>query len=327
MDEMIRQGRVVQTRPGAVPQYKRYLDEMPGVSLQNLWADLPVLNNRSQEALGFPTQKPISLLERIIRVSSNEGDIVLDPFCGCGTAIVAAQATHRRWIGIDITHLAITVMKKRLEDTFGLKPNVDYGVEGEPVSLPDAKALAAADPYQFQWWALGLVGARPTEEKKGADRGIDGRLYFHDEAPNGQTKQIVFSVKAGNLQPAFVRELRGVVDRERAAMGVLITLHPPTNPMKSEAASAGVYHSPVDGADYPRLQIITVGDLLAGKRLNVPQIGPLNVTFPRAPRAKARPAENLPLPLGPLALKEPPGPPRIKPHRKRQAPPIKEAGA
>jgi len=178
MQELIRQGRIIQTRPGTVPQYKRYLDEMPGVPTQNLWADLPVLNNRSKEALGYPTQKPEALLDRIITASSNEGDTSLDPFCGCGTAIASAQRLKRRWIGIDITHLAIALIRHRLtghEDAYG---SLEYKVIGEPVSLPDAEELAASDPYQFQWWALGLVGARPTEQKKGADRGIARAALF-----------------------------------------------------------------------------------------------------------------------------------------------------
>ena len=165
MDALIRQGRIVQTRPGAVPQYKRYLDEMPGVPAQNLWGDLPVLNNRSKEALGYPTQKPESLLERVISASSNEGGTVLDPFCGCGTTIAAAQQLGRQWIGIDITHLAIGLIRHRLHDAYGDQVADAYEVIGEPVSLPDARTLAAADPYQFQWWALGLIGARPVEQK------------------------------------------------------------------------------------------------------------------------------------------------------------------
>jgi len=266
MDELIRQGRIIQTRPGAVPHYKRYLDEMPGVPLQNLWADLPVLNNRSKEVLGYPTQKPEALLERIIRTSSREGETVLDPFCGCGTAIAAAQKLNRHWIGIDITNLAITLIRGRLTDTFG--GTVEYEVIGEPVSIPDAAALAASDPYQFQWWALGLVGARPVEEKKGADKGIDGRIFFH--AGDNQTRQIILSVKAGHVNVSHVRDLRGVLDRENADMGVLVSLEEPTGPMRKEAASAGFYTSP--WGKHARLQLITIADLLTGKTIDRPPI-------------------------------------------------------
>ena len=172
--------------------------------------------------------------------SSREGDVVLDPFCGCGTAIAVAQRLGRKWIGIDITHLAINLIRHRLQDAYGSDVAQSYEVIGEPEALPDAETLAQEDPYQFQWWALGRVGARPVEQKKGADRGIDGRLYFHDEGPRGRTKQIILSVKAGRTGVAHVRDLRGVVDREEAAIGVLISLQEPTRAMRQEVASAGL---------------------------------------------------------------------------------------
>ena len=187
-----------------MPRLKQYLDQMRGVGLQDLWTDIPPINAMAAERLGYPTQKPEALLERVIEASSNEGDVVLDPFCGCGTTIAAAQKLGRRWIGIDITHLAIGLIRHRLRDAYGDQVTNTYEVIGEPVSLPDARALAASDPYQFQWWALGLIGARPVEQKKGADKGIDGRLYFHDEGPGGATKQIVISVKAGKLHAPYV---------------------------------------------------------------------------------------------------------------------------
>ena len=178
MEGFARDGRLRHTFAGR-PEYKRYLDEMPGVPLQDIWTDIEPINAVAQERLKYPTQKPEALLARIIEASSNEGDVVLDPFCGCGTTIAAAQALGRRWIGIDVTNLAITLIRHRLRDTYGDDIEQTYQVIGEPVSVPDAEALAAADPYQFQWWALGLVGARPAEGKKGADQGIDGRIYFH----------------------------------------------------------------------------------------------------------------------------------------------------
>jgi DNA modification methylase len=290
MDKLIREGRVVQTRPGAVPQYKRYLDEMPGVALQSIWADLPIINNRSKEALGYPTQKPESLLERIIKASSDESDIVLDPFCGCGTAIAVAQKVKRSWIGIDITHLAIGLIKSRLRDSFGDEIVKSYKVIGEPVSVQDAAELAKEDAYQFQWWALGLVGARRTEEKNGADKGIDGRLFFHDEE-NGKTKQIILSVKSGHLTAPYVRDLRGVIEREQAELGVLIALEEPTKPMLAEAAAAGFFKSP--WGNHPRLQILTIAELLDGKRIDYPPT--INVTHKRAPRAETPMAAQLSL--------------------------------
>ncbi len=230
-------------KPGGIPRYKRFLKDMPGLAIQSVVTDIPPLSAQSSERLGYPTQKPEALLERIIAASSNEGDVVLGPFCGCGTAIASAQRLNRRWVGIDVTSLAISLIRHRLADTFGFGKTAEYEVIGEPVSLPDAIKLAADDPYQFQWWALGLVGARPVEQKKGADKGIDGRIYFH-EGDNRQTKQIIFSVKAGKLHATHVRDLRGVVDREKAAIGVLIAMDEPTKPMRTEAASAGFYTSP-----------------------------------------------------------------------------------
>jgi len=234
----------------------------------------------------FPTEKPVDLLERVIRACSNEDEIILDPFCGCGTTIVEAQYLKRRWIGIDITHLAITLIKHRLYDAFGDK--CDYEVIGEPVSLPDAETLAKDNPYQFQWWALGLVGARPIEEKKGADRGIDGRLYFHDEAKGGKTKQIVVQVKGGHITASQIRDLRGVVEREKAEIGVFISLQKPTRSMRKEAASAGFYESPGWGTKHPQLQILTVEELLEGKRINYPAPKSTSRTFKKASRAKER---------------------------------------
>jgi DNA modification methylase len=292
MEELHRQGHIVQTRPGAVPQLKRYLDEMPGVPVQNLWIDVPVVNNRSHEKLGYATQKPEALLERIIRASSNEGDLVLDPFCGCGTAVSVAQRLGRAWIGIDITHLAIGLIKTRLHDAFAGK--AEFKTIGEPTTEADAQTLAAENPYQFQWWALGLVGARPTEEKKGADKGIDGRLYFH-EGPDGETKQIVLSVKAGHIQAAHVRDLRGVAEREKSEIGVLVTLGEPTREMRKEAASAGFYESP--WGKHPRLQLLTVRELLDGKRIDYPPSQQVNVTYKRAPRAKAKKGEQIEMAL------------------------------
>jgi hypothetical protein len=218
-------------------------------------------------------------LERIIKASSRESDVVLDPFCGCGTTIAAAQHLDRKWIGIDITHLAITLIRHRLFTAYAGK--AEYEVIGEPVSVPDAEALAAEDKYQFQWWALGLVGARPTDQKKGADRGIDGRLYFHDEPEGGKTKQIILSVKGGGLKAQDVRDLRGVIEREKAEIGILISLEEPTKQMRTEAASAGFYAVPGLGKKYPRLQILTIAELLDGRKIDYPQT---SITFKMAPK-------------------------------------------
>lgn len=287
MEEYDRQGRLwfPPNKNGRI-RLKRYLDESPGERVQNLWDDIRPISSQAQERLGYPTQKPEALLERIIQASSNEGDVILDPFCGCGTAIAAAQKLNRRWIGIDITHLAISLMRTRLQNAFGPDIAKTYKVIGEPTTHSEARALAEQDKFQFQYWALGLVGARPAEQKKGADKGIDGRLYFHDDA-SGETKQVIFSVKGGHTSVADVRDLRGVLDREKAQIGVLLTLHEPSPQMKVEAASAGFYTSPYDGQRHPRLQIYTIRELLEGKRVHMPPIGQVNITFKRAPKARA----------------------------------------
>lgn len=259
-----------------------------GVAIDDVWDEValysPWIKSFSQEKLGYATQKPITLLERIISVSSKPGDVVLDPFCGCGTTIAAAQELGRPWIGIDITHLAVNLIKHRL-----MMQRVDpktFTVVGEPTDIGGAKELAASDPYQFQWWALGLVGARPVEQKKGADRGIDGRLFFHDEQGD-ETKQVILSVKAGHLTPGYVRDLRGVVERESAAIGVLLSMETPTRPMKQEAADAGLYDGPW-GKKYPRIQLLTIPDRLDGRTIDMPPMGSLslNVTHRRAPKGK-----------------------------------------
>ena len=285
-------GRIVVPKYGkGIPRYKRYLDEQRGVPLGDWWGDIEIAIG--SERLGYPTQKPVALLERIIQTSSDEDATVLDPFCGCGTTIAAAQKLGRRWIGIDITHLAISLIRHRLRDSFGK----DFRLEviGEPTSLQDAQALAKQDPYQFQWWALGLAGARPFEQKKGADRGIDGRLYFHDEGAGGETKQIIFSVKAGHITVSHVRDLVGVINREEAEIGALLSLEAPTGPMRREAASAGFYQSP--WGKHLRIQLLTIEELLGGGRVDYPQAA--NVTFKRAQRVRSKPAERQEaLPIG-----------------------------
>jgi DNA modification methylase len=290
MMEAYRQGIIIQSAPGRVPALKRYLDEQEGTPVDDIWTDIQPVQSQAAERLGYPTQKPEALLERIIRASSNEGDLVLDPFCGCGTTIAAAQKLGRRWIGIDITHLAITLMKKRLLDAFG--PETKFKVMGEPTSLPDAEALAESDPYQFQWWALGLVGARPVDEKKGADKGIDGKIIFRGEKP-GQFETVILSVKAGHLMANHVRDLRGVVDREKAAIGVLISMEDPSKQMQTEAVTAGFFESKTWGKKYPKIQLLTVAELLAGKTIDMPPIRQVGATFKKAERYKVESAKQL----------------------------------
>jgi len=285
IDQMMESGQIRLNRKGQ-PRLWTPIEELSGIAVHDVWTDIEPINSAAQERLKYPTQKPEALLERIIAASSNEGDIVLDPFCGCGTSIVAAQKLNRHWIGIDITHLAINLIKVRLADAFGPKIAETYKVIGEPEDLAGACALAAQDKYQFQYWALGLVGARPMEEKKGADKGIDGRLYITDR--EGDTKSVIISVKGGKVTSSQVRDLRGVIEREEAAIGVFITLELPTKDMKKEAAEAGMWKTKsVAASSHPRLQILTIEDLLAGKKIDMPAAQSIR-SFKQAPRAKGR---------------------------------------
>ncbi|HEY5328596.1 MAG TPA: DNA methyltransferase [Acidobacteriaceae bacterium] len=279
------------------PRLKRYLDEMPGVLMGNVWTDIFPINSQAQERLGYPTQKPEALLERIVKASSNDGDVVLDPFCGCGTTVQVAEKLNRRWIGIDITHLAIGLIKFRLDNSFGPDIRKTYQVIGEPKDVAGAARLAEDNKDQFQNWALSLCGAaRIGEIKKGADRGIDGRLYFH-EARGGESKQIIFSVKGGhNIGVSEVRDLIGVLQREKADIGVYISMTAPTKPMQKEAVEAGFYTS-IDGSRYPRVQLLTIQGLMDGtQRLERPW-HVRDVTFKKAPRHRPAPATNLSLAL------------------------------
>jgi DNA modification methylase len=306
---------------------KTYLDETKGKPVTTNWTDIDRIRNTSTERLGYPAQKPVALLERIIQASSNPGDVVLDPFCGCGTTIDAAEKLGRDWIGIDVTQLAISLIKNRLQDTYGSRLKFVSGplqrrtgvapvsnisetaisetgatpvlrdslvrIIGEPTTANEAATLAEEDKYQFQWWALGLVGARPVEQKKGADHGIDGKILFRDDPRAAKPEQIVIQVKGGKTGVKDVRDLRGVLDREKAAIGVLISLQPATGPMETEAASAGFYQHKTNQQKYPRLQLRTVKELLEGKGLERPaSAASLDETFKKAPAAKRASGQN-----------------------------------
>lgn len=267
LDRLDELGLVYWPPKGSVPQFKRYLEIDRGVRIQDTINDISPISAQAQERLGYPTQKPVALLERILMASSNEGDVILDPFCGCGTTVHAAEKLKRNWIGIDITHLAISLIEKRLKDAF---PAVAFDVHGTPRDIGGAQALALADKYQFQWWAISLVDAVPYGgKKKGADSGIDGFIYFKGE--NGHTEKAIVSVKGGsNVSVAMIRDLGHVIEREKSKIGIFITLAPPTSVMNVEAVKAGYYEA--FGKKYPKIQILTIEELFGGKKVDIPLI-------------------------------------------------------
>jgi DNA modification methylase len=343
MDELWADGRIIFSKNGN-PRLKTYLKDLPGVSVRDIWTDIEPVNSGAAERLGYPTQKPVALLERIIQASSNPGDVVLDPFCGCGTTIDAAEKLGRDWIGIDVTQLAISLIKNRLQDTYGSRLKFISGgtssaspisepvgraalprrrendgraalprrqadpqvsptesivrIIGEPTTPNEAATLAEDDKYQFQWWALGLVGARPVEQKKGADHGIDGKILFRDDPKAAKPEQIIIQVKGGKTGVKDVRDLRGVLDREQAAIGILISLQPATGPMETEAASAGFYEHKTNKQKYPRLQLRTVKELMEGKGIERPStVAATDETFKKAPESRKKQHEQKALEL------------------------------
>lgn len=283
------EGLVVQTAPGRVPRFKRYLDEQDGIPLNDVWTDIFPLNSQAQERLGYPTQKPVVLLERILSASSNPGDVVLDPFCGCGTTVHAAEKLGRQWIGIDVTHLAIGLIEKRLRDAF---PKVDFTTHGVPQDLSGARDLAARGRtdknyyFEFEKWALSLINAQPGNlSKKGADKGIDGNIYF------GKTSRAIVSVKAGdNVGVSMIRDLRGVIEREKSEIGIFLTLTPPTKPMIAEAAAAGQFEME-DFSPVPRIQIVTIEEALQLRDRAVRMPARRDDTFKKAAREEDRTAQ------------------------------------
>jgi site-specific DNA-methyltransferase (adenine-specific) len=256
--------------------YRDYLDEKEGIPPRDWIDDIPVLNRAAKERLGYPTQKPQDLLERIIAVSSNPGDLVMDPFCGCGTAVLAAEKLERKWIGIDVTILAIQLVEWRLHKNF---PNAQYERIGLPKSPDEARALAKDDRFLFEAWAVTLLGGQPFKSEGGGDTGIDGLLYFKDF--KGELHKIIIEVKSGGYQPKDIRALGRVLEREEAPLGIVIAINPPTPGMLSEAADLGKWKMPHSRKEYPRLQIITIDDFYAKKYPDLPDT---SETWKRAKR-------------------------------------------
>ena len=283
MQELHDAGRLYYSKTGYARQ-KFFLEESKGVPVQSIWTDIPSLSGAHAERLGYPTQKPLALLERIINASSNEGSVVLDPFCGCGTAVHAAEKLKRSWIGIDITHLAVSLIERRLKDAF---PDIRFEVLGTPKDLGGARDLAARDKYQFQWWAVSLVDAVPQGgKKKGMDRGIDGIRWVRTGPKDNDVEKVLVSVKGGEtVGAAMVRDLKGTIERENAAAGLFVTLAEPTREMRREAAASGLFETSF--GRHPKIQILTIHELLAGMKPDLPALG-RHEGFRRAARERGK---------------------------------------
>lgn len=296
MDDWDKKGLIHWPKSGSAGGFPRRRDEKPFeedsrmVTVGDVWTDIDRINQSAKEKLPWPTQKPELLLERIIEASTSPGDIVLDPFCGCGTAVAVAHEMGRKWIGIDHSMFATDVIQQRLIDRYGEDVKQSYEFIPKPVTAQDARKLKDT-PFLFEWWAIERAGAQPSARRKGADKGIDGRIYFREYSGAGriEAKQVVISVKSGKTFPAHVRELRGVIEREDAAIGVLITMNKPTKAMIAEAASAGRYYSETWNVSYPRLQIVTVDDLMEDKPVDYPGRLPVVAEKEAAQVREARP--------------------------------------
>ena len=267
MERLEQEGRLFYTRKG-MPRLKRYYDESKGLPVQDVWTDIEALRSWHQERLGYPTQKPEALLERIIEASSNEGDVVLDPFCGCRTAIIAAHRLKRRWIGIDVTYLAIDLVEERLQRTFPESSQGAYEIHGQPRDETSARRLMEHRNKEFEIWAVSLVGAHPRQR----DGGVDGVYTLVEGRTERKVSKVIVQVKGGkNLNPGMVRDLLGTLEKESAVIGLLITLEAPTRGMRELAAHSGSYRSPVTGLEYPRIQIRTIAELVEqGNKFELP---------------------------------------------------------
>ncbi len=269
MQKYEEKNKLYYTRNGT-PRLKQYLEEMPGVPLTNLWNDIPPINSQASERLGYPTQKPEALLERIIKASSNKGDVILDAYCGCGTTIAVAERLERNWIGIDITYQSISLMLKRLEDSFGKNVLDKIELNGIPKDLESAKALATKPDdrtrKEFEKWAVLTYSNNRAviNDKKGADKGVDAIAYFQGDKDNRE--KIIFQVKSGNVKSGDIRDLQGTMTLQGAALGIFITLKPPSKDMIQTAKSAGIYRSPYRSQSVDKIEIVTVQEILEQKK-------------------------------------------------------------
>ena len=287
LDQLDREGRIIHPqKKGGVPRYKRYLDEMPGVASQSIINDIQSLSSQSAEKLGYPTQKPEALLERIIQASSNEGDVILDAYCGCGTTISVAQKLNRQWIGVDITYQSISLILKRLEDSHGLSTLNNVKLLGIPKDMAAAEALANKKDdrvrKEFEKWAVLTYSKNQAaiNQKKGADQGIDGVGFFPvNEKDFGR---IIFQVKSGKVSSKDIRDLHGTITREKAELGFFITLQSPTKDMVKEAKACNFYHHKLMNKDIPKLQIVTIQEIVEqGRRLDLSLVAGVLKSSPR----------------------------------------------
>lgn len=277
MEKFEAEGRLQYAAKSGMPRLRHYLEEMQGIPLGDDWDDIPPINSQAAERLGYPTQKPEALLERIIRASSNEGDVILDAYCGCGTTVAVAERLKRKWIGIDITYQSIALILKRLEDRYPADwPAIEADIllDGVPRDLASAQALANRKDdktrKEFEKWAVLTFSKNQARinEKKGADAGIDGIAYFLlDKDSNGKA---IFQVKSGASNRATLATLNSDRQREKAEFGFLITMDLPTKAMRDEIAAAGKFRHPLLNREDDRLQVITVAEIIAGKRLDLP---------------------------------------------------------
>lgn len=286
LDALHAAGRIYIPADGSWPRLIRYEDEgAGGRAVGDVWTDIPPLNMRAKERLGYPTQKPCALLERIIAASSNPGDVVLDPFCGCGTAVDAAEKLGRQWIGIDVTHLAIGMIEDRMRSGY---PGIRFQTIGVPKDLASAEKLAADDPHQFQQWVCWQVGGFPRD-KKGGDKGVDGWFNYLNDA--GRIETGVISVKAGdNVNPNMVRDLGRVMARDKHRFGLFVMKGMPTRGMRDEAASHGLVEmhyggDTAAGQRFPALQFVTLAELMMGMK---PKLPPLVSPVKKAARVETR---------------------------------------
>jgi site-specific DNA-methyltransferase (adenine-specific) len=269
MQKYEEQNKLYYTRNGT-PRLKQYLEEMPGVPLTNLWNDIPPINSQASERLGYPTQKPEALLERIIKASSNKGDIILDAYCGCGTTIAVAERLERNWIGIDITYQSISLMLKRLEDSFGKNVLDKIELNGIPKDMESAQALATKPDdrtrKEFEKWAVLTYSNNRAviNDKKGADKGVDAIAYFQGDKDNRE--KIIFQVKSGNVKSGDIRDLQGTMTLQGAALGIFITLKPPSKDMVQTAKSAGIYRGRYMSQSVDKIEIVTVQEILEQKK-------------------------------------------------------------